>query len=232
LLTIVEDVTDEITAEQEAAVLEERERLARELHDAVTQTLFSASVLTQSLPRMLEKKPGLARQNMGQLDLLIRGALAEMRALLLELRPSEFSTENLDQIFNLLAESTRARSRANVTVNVRSSCSPREDVAIAMYRITQESLNNVAKHALASKVVVDLTCSADGADLTIEDDGRGFDPLAIPTGHMGVKIMRERAQKIGATIKIDSEIGRGTQVTVSWSAAGSESASGNKSEHA
>jgi signal transduction histidine kinase len=87
---MVDDVTDQITVEQEASVLEERERLAREFHDAVTQTLFSASVLTQALPRMLEKKPAIARQNMGQLDLLIRGALAEMRALLLELRLSEF----------------------------------------------------------------------------------------------------------------------------------------------
>jgi signal transduction histidine kinase len=87
-----------------------------------------------------------------------------------------------------------------------------------MYRITQESLNNVAKHALASEVVVELICDHEGARLSVKDNGGGFDPLAIPAGHLGIGIMRERAQKIGANLKIDSEIGRGTQVYLSWPA--------------
>jgi signal transduction histidine kinase len=180
---------------------------------------------------LLEKNPAVASQNMKQLDELIRGALAEMRTLLLELRPTEFGEKNLAQLFDLLTESTRARTGVNIIMNVDSNCSPPEDVAIALYHITQESLNNVAKHALASEVVVDLSCDNSGTLLSIEDDGRGFDPSAIPAGHMGVSIMRSRAQEIGASIKIDSEIGRGTQVTVSWSAAGKESASGDESEH-
>jgi two-component system nitrate/nitrite sensor histidine kinase NarX len=222
-LAMVDDVTDQIVVEQEAAVLEERERLARELHDAVTQTLFSASVLAQAAPRLLDKNPAVARQNMEQLALLIRGALAEMRTLLFELRPGEFTQQNLSPLFDLLAESTRARTRANVSMDVQTSCSPPEEVAIAYYRIAQESLNNIAKHSLAGEIVVDLTCTPEGATLTIEDDGRGFDPQTIPAGHMGVSIMRERAQMIGAIIEIDSEIGGGTQVTVSWTAAKNES---------
>jgi PAS domain S-box-containing protein len=217
------DVTERRRAEEligEKIASTERGRLARELHDAVTQTLFSASVLAQSAPRMLDKNPTVARQNIEQLALLIRGALAEMRALLLELRPSDFKAENLAQLFDLLAESTRARTRAKVTVIVDSSCATPDEVAITLYRITQESLNNIAKHALASEVIVNLVCNHRGAKLSIDDDGRGFDPLAIPAGHLGVSIMRERAQKIGAAIKIDSEIGRGTQVNVSWSASG------------
>jgi len=231
LLTIVEDVTAEITAEQEAAVLEERERLARDLHDAVTQTLFSASLIAQAAPRMMDKNPTVARQNMEQLALLIRGALAEMRALLLELRPIDFAGKDIAQLFELLAESARIHTRANVSINVDSSFSPPEDVTIAMYRIAQESLNNVAKHALASEVVIDLACDIKGAKLSVKDDGRGFNPQDILAGHLGVSIMRERAQQIGATIMIDSEIGRGTQVNVAWSAAGNTSASGDESEH-
>jgi PAS domain S-box-containing protein len=222
LLTVVEDVTDEITAEQEAAVLEERERLARELHDAVTQTLFSASVLAHTSPPLMDKNPAAARQNMEQVEILVHGALAEMRTLLLELRPGDFTEKSMSQLFNLLEESTRARTHAKVSWNVDSSCSPPDYVAIALYRIAQETLNNVAKHALASEVFVELTCDPKGAKLTVKDDGRGFDPQAILAGHLGIGIMRERAQKIGANIKIESEIDGGTLVTVSWSALGDE----------
>jgi PAS domain S-box-containing protein len=220
LLAMVEDVTDELTTEQEAAVLEERERLARELHDSVTQTLFLASVLAHTAPPLMDKNPTIARQNMEQLEILIHGALAEMRTLLLELRPSEFAEKNISQLFALLVESSRARTQADISLNVDSSCSLPEGVAIALYRIAQESLNNIVKHALASEVLVELTCDPKGVKLTIKDDGRGFDPLAIPAGHLGLDIMRERARKIGANIEIVSEIGGGTQVYVSWSSAG------------
>ena len=100
---------------------------------------------------------------------------------------------------------------------------PPENVATAYYRIAQESLNNVAKHALAGEVVIDLTCDPEGAKLRIKDDGRGFDPHTIPAGHMGVSIMQERAQDIGAKIVIESESGRGTEVSVFWSAGENES---------
>jgi len=217
LLVMVEDVTDEITAEQESAILEERERLSRDLHDAVTQTLFSASVLAQAAPRMLDKNPKLARQNLGQLEQLISGALAEMRTLLIELRPGQFTNQDLAELFELLAKSARARSQANVSVTVDASCSPPENVSIVFYRIAQKSLNNVAKHALASQVTVDLVCKPSVTTMHIRDDGQGFDPQVIPPGHMGIGIMRERAQLIGAEIDIKSEIGQGTQVSVSWS---------------
>jgi PAS domain S-box-containing protein len=223
LLTMVEDVTDQITAEQQTAVLEERERLARELHDSVTQTLFSASVLTQAAPRLMERNPGLAKQNMEQQSLLIRGALAEMRTLLFELRPGEFTEENLERMFVLLVESTRAQTQANTILNVKISALPPQKVITAFYRIAQESLNNIAKHALAGEVFIELDCDAEEVRLSIKDDGRGFDPQGIPEGHMGVGIMRERAQIIGAEMLILSEINKGTEVRVSWTKSESES---------
>jgi signal transduction histidine kinase len=92
-----------------------------------------------------------------------------------------------------------------------------DDVTLALHRITQESLNNVAKHAQASEVFVDLNCTPACVTLCIRDDGRGFDPRNIPAGHLGIGIMRERAQKIGATLTIDSTPGGGTIVSVTWS---------------
>jgi PAS domain S-box-containing protein len=222
ILVMLEDVTDELATEQELAANEERERLARELHDAVTQTLFAASMLAHTSPSLMDTNPTVARQNMEQLEILIHGALAEMRTLVLELRPDGFAESNISQLFDLLVESTRARTHARVSMNVEISCSPPEDVTIALYRIAQESLNNVAKHALASEVFVDLTCDPKGAILTIKDDGRGFDPSVIPAGHFGLKIMRERSLGIGANIKIESEVDGGTLVYVSWSASGDE----------
>ncbi len=226
LLTMIEDVTEEITVEQQAATLEERERLARELHDSVTQTLFSASVLAQASPRMVDKDPAIGKRNFEQLALLINGALAEMRTLLLELRPDRLKEGNLPELLNLLVESARARTRATVSLNVGGSCSLPEDVAINLYRIAQEAVNNISRHAMASEVVLDLNCESDGVKLSIKDNGKGFDPLAVPASHFGINIMRERAQKIDAPIEIISELGGGTQVNVSWSAAG------NENEHA
>jgi len=222
LLVMAEDVTDEITAEQETAALEERERLAHELHDAVTQTLFSASVLAQSSPRMIEKNPALAKDNFERLARLINGALAEMRTLLLELRPNKLRESDLSELFELLAQSMRAQTRANISLSIEDSCSPPEDVAIAFYRIAQETLNNVTRHAMASEVIIELTGDEEAINLSIRDDGRGFDQRAIPAGHLGISIMEERAQKIGATIEIDSVIGGGTQVILRWPAVGKD----------
>jgi len=217
LLVIVDDVTNQLAAEQTVATQEERERLARELHDAVTQTLFSASVMAQAAPRMFDKNPELARQNLDQLEQLIKGALAEMRTLLLELRPDHFAEKSLPEIFELLAESTRARTQAQVSVAVDINCVLPQEVAVTLYRIAQESLNNVGKHALASQVNIDLTCKPEITTMHISDNGCGFDITKIPAGHMGVGIMRDRAETIGAEFEIQSEIGQGTEVSVSWS---------------
>jgi signal transduction histidine kinase len=192
------------------------------LHDAVTQTLFSASVLAQASPLMMKKNPAIAQQNFERLETLINGALAEMRSLLLELRPDRLREQDISQLISLLVESMRARTRANVSLYVEESCSPPEDVVIFMYRIAQEALNNVARHAMASEVIVELTGDDEDIELLIKDDGNGFDLREIPAGHFGVTIMQERAKSIGAKMEIVSSIGEGTQVFVSWSAPGKD----------
>jgi len=202
---------------QQAAVLEERDRLARELHDAVTQTLFSASVIAKAVPGIWQKDPDVGRTYLEQLPELLQGALAEMRILLLELRPDALRDQTMGQLLEMLVEAARARSGAIVTLKVEDDRPLPEDVTMALHRIAQESLNNVAKHAGASEINVRLICSPDEVMLHIADDGCGFDLETIPPGHLGVGIMRERAQKIGATFQVVSKPGDGTIVIVSWS---------------
>jgi PAS domain S-box-containing protein len=221
-MAMVDDVTEQMTAEHEAAVLEERARLARELHDAVTQTLFSASLLADTTPHLWDKDQVIARQNLNQLGRLLRGALAEMRTLLFELRPAAMKNQTLGQLLDPLIESARSRTRALVYLNVAGDRTLPENVTMAMLRIAQESLNNVAKHAEATEVNVDLACGPEGVVLRIRDDGRGFDPADIPPGHFGIGNMTDRARKIGATFKVESNPGGGTQVLVTWSEGGEE----------
>jgi signal transduction histidine kinase len=228
---MIEDVTDELTAEQEVGAQAERERLARELHDSVSQTLFTAGMIAEAMPRMLEKDQARGRQDLEILSVLIRGASAEMRSLLLELRPDTLKDQTLGQLLKTLVIAARARTQATVSLNEEGDCRLPEEVIIAFHRIAQESLNNIAKHAEASQVAVDLNCDPERTKLSIQDDGRGFDPQLIPAGHLGIGIMRERAYNIGADIEIDSQIGRGTQVSVSWSATGQKYAPGDKTKH-
>ena len=202
---------------QELAVVEERNRLARDLHDAVTQTLFSASLIADVLPRLWERNPDVGRARLEEVRQLTRGALAEMRTLLLELRPAALVEAELGDLLRQLAEATTGRARVPVTVEVEGDCPVPPDVKVALYRIAQEALNNVAKHAGASQARVSL-CSSPLSlvELIISDDGRGFDAGHIPPDHLGVRIMHERAESIGATLTVESEAGRGTDVVVVW----------------
>jgi PAS domain S-box-containing protein len=207
---------------RQSAALEERARVARELHDSVSQTLFSASMLADTTPLAWDIDQAMARKNLNQLGQLLRGASAEMRTLLFELRPDAMQNQTLGQLLDPLAEAARARTRAMVSLNVEGDRILPENVTIALLRIAQESLNNVAKHAEATEVNVDLACGPEGVVLRIRDDGRGFDPADIPPGHFGIGNMTDRARKIGATFKVESNPGGGTQVLVTWSEGGEE----------
>ncbi len=201
---------------QVAAVTDERSRIARDLHDSVTQTLFTASVLAEAAPLIWTKNPELARQNMEKLSILIRGALSEMRSLLLELRADTLPNQTLDELLPVLVEAVRMRTNAVISINVEGDCQPPPEVTMTFYRIAQEALNNVARHAEAFRVDITLQNKPDGILLHIRDDGRGFDPQNIPAGHLGLSIMAERAKKIGGQLQIHSEPGHGTELTITW----------------
>jgi len=208
---------------QRVATLEERQRLARELHDAVTQTLFSASLISEALPAVWQIDQGEGRQLLTELQQLSRGALAEMRTLLMELRPTALTEANLGDLLRQLAEASTGRTGLPVRVTVEGAYAPPADVHVALYRIAQEALNNVVKHARASQVDIRLDCRSAPSpeqrrrvELCVNDDGRGFDPSRVPPDRLGLGIIRERAQAIGATLRIESQPQRGSQVLVVW----------------
>jgi len=201
---------------EKSAATAERNRLARDLHDAVTQTLFSASLIAEVLPRLWDKKPEEGRRRLEELRQLTRGALAEMRTLLMELRPTALMEAEIDELFHQLTDAFVGRTRIPVSVNIVRECELQPEVRIAMYRIAQESLNNIAKHAKATQVNVLLDCSSEKIILSIQDNGRGFNPENIPQDHLGVSIMKERAESIGAQLTIKSKIQEGTKITAVW----------------
>jgi two-component system nitrate/nitrite sensor histidine kinase NarX len=141
---------------RELAAMRERQRLARDLHDAVSQTLFSASLSAEVLPRLWERQPEAGRQCLEELRELNRGALAEMRALLLELRPAALTETALGDLLGQLAEAFTSRTRVPLTLSVEGHAPLPPEVQVALYRIAQEALNNVSKHAEASQVTLSL----------------------------------------------------------------------------
>ena len=199
-----------------AAASAERYRLARDLHDAVTQTLFSASLIAEAMPRVWESRPEEAQRGLEELRHLTRGALAEMRTMLVELRPAALTEKPLDELLRHLTEAMTSRTRVPITLTVEGDSSLNPVLQVALYRIAQEALNNVAKHAGASQATVDLHCRGGDVALDIRDDGCGFDPGDIRPDRIGMGVMRERAESVGAVLKIDSQPGRGTQVMVHW----------------
>ena len=199
---------------EDVAVAAERNRLARELHDAVTQTLFSASLIADVLPRIWERDQAEGQKRLAELRELTRGALAEMRTLLLELRPATLTESSLAELLRQLTQAFNGRSRLPIELVVERERPLLPETQVALYRIAQEALNNIAKHAGASQVILKLSFSSQAVKLSIQDDGRGFDQSDAPLNSLGLGIMQERAQKIGAELTINSQIGEGTTVTV------------------
>jgi PAS domain S-box-containing protein len=201
---------------KEKTAVEERTRLARDLHDAVSQTLFSTSLIAEVLPRLWEKNKDAGLQKLEEVRQLTRGALAEMRTLLFELRPAALADADLSDLLRQLAESVTGRARVPVALDIDGSCQTPTDVKIALYRIAQEALNNIAKHSGATQAKVSLHCGENRITLQIEDNGRGFDMSQATTGSFGLSNIKERAGQIGAQLTINSRINEGTDITIDW----------------
>ena len=198
------------------AATQERQRLARELHDAVSQTLFSASVIAQTLPRLIEHNPEEVLNGLQDLNRLNRGALAEMRTLLVELRPQALVETDLPTLLRNLVNAFNSRAQAKVESRINYAETLPEDVHIAFYRIAQEALNNVQKYAQADHVTIDMIQNNGHLELRIVDNGIGFDTKAVQPGHYGLEIMQERAAAINGQWTINSTIGQGTAIQLKW----------------
>lgn len=207
----------ELTQQARSLVaLEERQRFARNLHDAINQSLFSAGIIAEVLPRIWEQDQDLVLPSLRDLRRLILGSQAEMRALLAELRPDTLIDSNIAELLQLLGNVLSGRKDIPVIVTVSGEARLPTEVKIVFYRVCQEAMNNIAKHAEASRVEIDLTHNGAVTELRIRDDGRGFEPNPTPAGHLGLVMMKERTDAVGAQFSIISQPGRGTELAVHW----------------
>jgi two-component system nitrate/nitrite sensor histidine kinase NarX len=219
---------------QEDAIAAERNRIARELHDSVTQTIFSASLIAEVLPTVWTRDPVEAQNGLDDLRKLARGALAEMRTLLLELRPIGLAEVGIEDLLKQLAAGVSGRIRAEVNVHMQGEAVLPTDVKLAFYRIAQEALNNTAKHSGADRVDIEIksvsalparkrkkagasqAVFSQSVSMSIRDNGRGFDPGAVIGEHLGLGIMRERASNTHIALSIKSKPGVGTEISLLW----------------
>jgi signal transduction histidine kinase len=202
---------------KQAAVVDERNRLARDLHDAVTQTIFSANLMAEALPRIWKHRPEEGWRGLEELHRLIQGALAELRTLLLELRPAAIIEKKFGDLLKQLVATVASQTQLVITFTAEGDRTLPPDVQIALYRIAQEALNNSSQHAKATHININLQCQAEAVAVRISDNGCGFHPSAIRPDQLGVSIMRERALNVGATFELTSCPGHGTSITIIWS---------------
>lgn len=204
---------------QQAAALEERHRIARDLHDSISQTLFSLTLHTRTAELALGKAgldgDGPVGRPLREVAELTRGALAEMRALIFELRPGALAEEGLAAALNKHAAAVSAREGLAISIEA-----PEERLPLTgeqeehLYRLAQEALHNVVKHARATGAQVELGKGLNGVRLSVRDDGAGFDQTEPRPGHLGLETMQDRARRIGGKLTIESAPGTGTTIVV------------------
>jgi signal transduction histidine kinase len=199
---------------QELASLQERQRLARELHDSISQALYGINLGAHTAQECLESDPEQAQASLSYVLSLTEAGIAEMRALIFELRPESLETEGLVAALNKQVTILRTRYKLSVEARLDEEPEISLDLKHALYRIAQEALHNIVRHAQASHVTLSLTQHPGEIHLQIRDDGRGFDPSHPYPGHLGVRSMQERASKAGGTITVTSTSGQGTSITV------------------
>jgi len=198
------------------AVEHERNRLARDLHDSVTQTVFSMNLAAQSTRILLEKEPPRASGQLLRLEELAAHALSEIQSLVSQLRPRSVAEEGLPTALRRLVSERQERDGLQVSLEVRGEGTLSEAVVAGLYSITHEALTNVAKHSGSREATVRLSLDASETCLEIEDCGLGFDPQADlnQRGHLGLAGMSERAREIGWNLSVESRRGQGTRIRV------------------
>jgi signal transduction histidine kinase len=203
---------------RQAAAASERSRLARDLHDSVTQALFAASLKAEAIRRRWRPASDEARENVQDVERLARGALAEMRTLLMEMRPDALAEAPLPRLLELLAAAAEGGSRVAVHVDVRGTSRLPEHISVALFRTAQEALQNMSRHSGATEAWVMLDTTGPVVRLSVRDDGRGFDAAAVPPDHLGLRMMQEHAEDAGICVAVESAPGAGTTVTATWHA--------------
>jgi PAS domain S-box-containing protein len=195
------------------AALEERQRLARELHDSVSQALYGIALGAETARELLRGgDPERARDPLDYTISLAEAGMTEMRALIFELRPESLETEGLVVALEKQAAAIQARHGIKVKASLCSEPVAPFDVKEALYRVAQEALHNVVKHAQADNVEIEMGCLPDRIEFEISDDGVGFDARSDFPGHLGLRSMRERTAKVGGALQVDSSPGCGARI--------------------
>jgi PAS domain S-box-containing protein len=194
------------------AALEERQRLARELHDSVSQALYGIALGAKTARKLVDQNPQLVAEPLDYVLSLAEAGLAEMRALIFELRPESLETEGLVAALEKQAAAMRARHEIEVKTSLCDEPRASLEAKEAVYRIAQEALHNTVKHARAGKVRITMDCEPGWIDLEVSDDGVGFDSRGDFPGHLGLRSMRERAQRLDGTLKVEATPGSGTTI--------------------
>ena len=197
----------------EIALLEERQRFSRDLHDAVSQVLFSSSVIAEALPQLMIKKPEKVPGQLNQLVRLNRGAIAAMRGILRELRYDSLTEFRMKELLQELAHAAMAQTPIMITVEAQAEDALPPPVHITFYRIAQTALESI-KYAKASEASLHFTYLPPQATLRIRDNGRGFIPKALE--QEGIRTMQDCASEIGASLEVRSQPAQGTEILLEW----------------
>jgi signal transduction histidine kinase len=200
---------------QTLATLQERQRLARELHDSVSQALYSIALSAHTARTLLTRDPSRAAEPLDYVLSLANAGMAEMRALIFELRPESLREEGLTAALNKQAAAIRVRHQLEVSLDLGDDSPLPLDIEETLYRVAQEALHNVVRHARATQVQLQLTRDPQGITLSIRDNGQGFDPYQPFPGHLGLRSMHERIARHGGTFTIQSAPTEGTRITAS-----------------
>jgi signal transduction histidine kinase len=206
------DLSDKIAA---SAVDAERHRIARELHDSVTQKLYSVSFLADAVPVLLDDDPRRATETVGRMRQLLLSSLAELRTLLFELQPEALDATSLPRLIAQLTEMFATVDALTVETDLDPVPTLPLATKVGFYRIAQEALSNAARHSGSDVVSVELHEVDSTVELTVRDRGVGFDPNEAGGGH-GLGNMRQRATSLGAQLIIDATPGVGTDVSLRW----------------
>ncbi|MCX8130465.1 MAG: sensor histidine kinase [Clostridia bacterium] len=219
IFKVIEEKEEKLHLEKEnreLAVIEERSRIARELHDSVSQNLFGISLSLKTAEFLLDTDMQKTRAIIGQLQGMVQEVQTEMRLMIYELRPLALENKSFFEALENLAGLFRMRYNLDLKYNMKGNEESIGSAAkVTLYRILQESLNNVVKHAQADTVTVTLEINNGTGKMMIKDDGRGCDTVSLPPlGCYGINNMRERIKSLGGQIAVDSSSGKGTTVTV------------------
>ena len=202
--------------EEKQILLDDRSYIARELHDTVTQTLFSANLIAEVLPRLWERDPEGVINRLKEIRLLNSVALTEMRSLIFELKPSSFRGEDISNLLRELIRSTEIKSKIPIAEEIVKEYEHSHKIELSFYRIAQEALSNIVKHSAATKGRLVFKSLPDKITLNICDNGVGFILKEISHENFGLLIMQERAKLMGASLEIISSPDKGTKISVKY----------------